>query len=60
MSNMGYTRIEPIKFLICTPRRYVGVEVYIHSFLTSALDEGKWSNNPPGKLPPIPIEYETG
>jgi len=27
MSNMGYTRIEPMKFLICTPRRYVGVEV---------------------------------
>ena len=60
ISNLGYTRIEPIKFLICTPRRYVGVELYLHSFLTSALDEDKWSNYPPGRPPPMSIEYDTG
>jgi hypothetical protein len=60
MSNMAYTRFEPTKFLICKPRMYVGVEVYLHSLLTSALDEGKWLNNLPGKLPTMPTEYETG
>ena len=53
------SNIEPMKFLICTPRRCVGVEVYLHSFLTLALDEGEWSNYPPGKPPPMPTEYKT-
>ena len=38
-------------------KSYVGVEIQLHSFLTSALDEGEWSPNvstvvPHGKIPP--------
>jgi hypothetical protein len=39
----------------------LGVEVYLHAFLTSALDGGEWSVSRPGRftpreIPPVPIE----
>ena len=33
-------------------KAYRGVEVQLHSFLTSALDEGKWSTSRPGCFTP--------
>jgi hypothetical protein len=53
-----------VKFFLSTPsRRMVGVEVQPHSFLTSALDVGEWSNSRPGRFTlgektSVPIEYE--
>jgi hypothetical protein len=46
-------------------KTYVGVEVQLHSFLTSALDGSEWSASqpgrfPPGKSPTLPIGYGTG
>ena len=29
-----------------------GAEVYVHSFLTSVLDEGEWSTSRPGRFTP--------
>jgi hypothetical protein len=31
---------------------YVGVNVWLHAFLTSALDGGEWSASRPGHFPP--------
>jgi hypothetical protein len=31
---------------------YRGMEVYIHEFLTSALDGSEWSASRPGRFPP--------
>jgi hypothetical protein len=31
-------------------RMYWGVEVYLHEFLTSALDGGEWSGSPSGRF----------
>jgi hypothetical protein len=45
--------------LSITPwRRIGGVEVYLHSFLTWALDGGEWSNSHPGRF--IPRERDPG
>jgi hypothetical protein len=33
-------------------KAYGGVEVYIHVFLTSALDGGEWSASRPGRFTP--------
>ena len=33
-------------------KRYVGVEVQLHAFLTSALDGGEWSAPRPGRFTP--------
>jgi hypothetical protein len=38
--------------LITTPIRHMGVDVYIHVFLTSALVEGDWSASRPGLFTP--------
>jgi hypothetical protein len=37
---------------------YVGVDVKIHVFLTSALVGGEWSASPSGKEPLLPIGHE--
>jgi hypothetical protein len=43
-----------------------GVEIYLHSFLTLALDRGEWLSVRPGRFTstggqnPIPTEYEVG
>jgi hypothetical protein len=40
---------------------YVGVDVQIHSFLTSALVGGEWSaSHAPTALPPVPIRQKVG
>jgi hypothetical protein len=41
-------------------KAYGGVNAQIHTFLTSALDGGEWSDSllghfTPGKQPPVPI-----
>jgi hypothetical protein len=36
-------------------KTYWGMEVYLHAFLTSALDGGEWSASPPGKEPLLHI-----
>jgi hypothetical protein len=46
-------------------KAYMGVDVYIHIFLTSALAGGEWSASRPGsftprKEPPVPIVQEVG
>jgi hypothetical protein len=46
-------------------KTYVGVDVYIHVFLTSALVGGEWPASRlaallPGKEPPVSIEQEAG
>jgi hypothetical protein len=34
-----------VKFSLSTPLRYIGeVKLYLHAFLTSALDGGDWSD----------------
>jgi hypothetical protein len=33
-------------------KTYWGVEVYLHAFLTSALDGGEWSASRPGRFTP--------
>jgi hypothetical protein len=33
-------------------KTYWGVEVYLHTFLTSALDGGEWSASHPGRFTP--------
>jgi hypothetical protein len=35
-----------------TIKMYEGVEVQLHVFLTSALDEGEWSDSRPGRITP--------
>jgi hypothetical protein len=45
--------------------KYVIVEVLLHVFLTSAMDEGEWSLHAPAALPPVkectvPIGLEAG
>jgi hypothetical protein len=44
---------------------YRRAELWLHSFLTSALDGGEWPPHTPDALPlgkehPVPIERETG
>ena len=39
-----------IKTCVSMPRRRRDVEVYLHSFLTSALDGGEWSVSRPGRF----------
>jgi hypothetical protein len=34
-------------------KAYWGVEVYLHAFLTSALDGGEWSAKRPGHFTPM-------
>jgi hypothetical protein len=54
-----------VKLTLCLAKHhaiktYWGVEVYLHAFLTLALDGGEWSAHAPaalprGKEPPLPI-----
>ena len=37
-----------------------GVEIHIHSFLTSALHGGVWLTSNPGRFTPAHIQQETG
>jgi hypothetical protein len=41
-------------------KEYGGMEVWLHSSLTSALDGGEWSTLPLGKEPPVPIGEHAG
>jgi len=41
-------------------KSYGGVEVQLHSFLTSALDCSEWLTSRPGRFTPVPIEQEAG
>jgi hypothetical protein len=40
-------------------KTYWGVEVYLHAFLTSALDGGEWSTSRPGLFNPREKEPDT-
>jgi hypothetical protein len=52
---------QKVKFSLSTPLRHIGgVEVWLHSFLTSELDGGEWlTSRPrplyPRKRTPVPI-----
>jgi len=42
-----------VKLFLCTPWKHImGVEVYLHLFLTSALDGGEWSASRAGRFTP--------
>ena len=43
-----------VKFSLPTPWRHMGgVEIQVHSFLTSALDEGEWLTSRPSCFIPL-------
>jgi hypothetical protein len=46
-------------------KTYEGVEIYLHAFLTSALDEGEWTFSRPSRFPlreypPVATGQEAG
>jgi len=44
MYRYGINQVVPVLLLSTMPQRPMeGVEVYFHTFLTSALDAGEWS-----------------
>ena len=49
VSSLTYAAAGSVKvnFTLWTPWRPVGMKVYLHSFLTSVLDEGKWTPSCP-------------
>jgi hypothetical protein len=58
ISKIAYIKVRLSLYftLSTTPlRRIGGVEVYLHAFLTLAIDGGEWSASPPGKEPLVPI-----
>ena len=55
-----------VKFLLSTPRRHIrGVEVWLHSIVTSAVDGGEWFTSrfvrfTPGKEPRYSLNRRLG
>jgi hypothetical protein len=46
LGHQGSNKNLPVSM----PRRRREIEVYLHSFLTSALDGDEWSNSDPGRF----------
>jgi hypothetical protein len=50
----GKSKVDPMLFLTehHATKVFCGMEVYLHSFLTSALDGGEWLTSRPGRFTP--------
>jgi hypothetical protein len=63
MEHMAENKDLGEAFYVQDMKEYEEVEMYVHSFLTSALDGRKWSASRsglfnPGNIPLVPVEWK--